>query len=384
MDRSLKSRRKLWLKVHLYLGLFAGAVFVLIGLTGSLLAFEHPLDEWLNAEMMIVAEEGKPPLPLDTLLKAGMNAVPTGSKIDAIGFPQHSGLAYDLWFEQPSPNTTRVESHQLFVNPYTGEVTGQRLKVDFERGWRGSLMDVILRLHYSLAVGDVGMTVIGFIGLALVFSMLTGIILWSPNKGQFKKALTIKRHASVERFVFDLHKVLGFYSAVILLFLILSGVYLIFPDYGRALISIFSPVAEPYPVYYSTPPQGDKTPLNLAQITAIADARFPDGQYRWIVLPKTERGVYQVGKRASDEINPRHAYRTLWLDQYSGNILHERTANTRTAGDIFVEWLYPLHTGEAFGLTGRLIILVSGLIPLLLYVTGVIWWLQKQGKCPAL
>ncbi|OYV15525.1 MAG: hypothetical protein CG439_2562, partial [Methylococcaceae bacterium NSP1-2] len=28
MDFSLKTRRKLWLKVHLYLGLFAGAVFV--------------------------------------------------------------------------------------------------------------------------------------------------------------------------------------------------------------------------------------------------------------------------------------------------------------------------------------------------------------------
>lgn len=39
MDLTLKSRRKLWLKIHLYLGLFAGAVFVLIGLTGSLLAF---------------------------------------------------------------------------------------------------------------------------------------------------------------------------------------------------------------------------------------------------------------------------------------------------------------------------------------------------------
>jgi len=45
MNMTLKSRRKLWLKVHLYLGLFAGAVFVLIGLTGSLLAFELPLDE---------------------------------------------------------------------------------------------------------------------------------------------------------------------------------------------------------------------------------------------------------------------------------------------------------------------------------------------------
>jgi len=43
-----------------------------------------------------------------------------------------------------------------------------------------------------------------------------------------------------------------------------------------------------------------------------------------------------------------------------------------------VEWLYPLHTGEAFGFTGQLIILIAGLMPLILYVTGVIRWLQKR------
>ncbi|MDP1708846.1 MAG: PepSY domain-containing protein, partial [Gammaproteobacteria bacterium] len=36
---SLKKRRKLWLKVHLYLGLFAGAILLVIGLTGSILSF---------------------------------------------------------------------------------------------------------------------------------------------------------------------------------------------------------------------------------------------------------------------------------------------------------------------------------------------------------
>ena len=59
-------------------------------------------------------------------------------------------------------------------------------------------------------------------------------------------------------------------------------------------------------------------------------------------------------------------------------IVHEQHADTRTAGDVFDEWLYPLHTGEAFGLTGQFIILMLGLIPLVLYVTGVIRWLQKR------
>jgi len=380
MNLTLKSRRKFWLKIHLYLGMFAGAVFVLIGLTGSLLAFEFPLDEWLNPKLMTVSidKENKSYLPLDTIVASGLKALPADSKAGAIGFPRHPGLAFELWFEQPSPKADHSENHQLFINPYSGEVTGQRLKVDFERGWRGPLIDVILRLHYSLAMGSTGMTTLGFIGLALLFSALTGLILWWPSSCKLRKALTIKRNASPERLNFDLHKTFGFYTSVILLFLILSGVYLIFPKYGRGLVGVFSSVTEPFPIYQSVAPKGNKTPISLAEVKAITDARFPDGEYRFIGFPEDELGVYHVGKPANDEINQRSPYRRLWIDQYSGKIIHERERGSRSAGDIFVEWLYPLHTGEAFGFTGQLIILISGLVPLMLYVTGMIRWQQKR------
>lgn len=119
---------------------------MLIGFTGSLLAFEFPLDEWLNPKLMTVPvdKENKSYLPLDTIVASALKALPANGKANAIGFPRHPGLTFDLWFEQPSPNTDYSESHQLFINPYTGEVTGQRLKVDFKRGWRGPLMDVVL------------------------------------------------------------------------------------------------------------------------------------------------------------------------------------------------------------------------------------------------
>jgi uncharacterized iron-regulated membrane protein len=227
-------------------------------------------------------------------------------------------------------------------------------------------------------MGSAGMTAVGFIGLALLFLLLTGLILWWPSPGKLGKALTIKRFASSERLNFDLHKTCGFYTAIILLFLILSGVYLIFPDYGRALVSVFSPVAAPWPSYQSTVPKDNKKPVSLAEVKAITDARFPDGEYRWIVFPRNESDVYLVGKRELNEVNLKIPYRSLWIDQYSGKILHVRENLTATAGDTLEQWLYPLHTGEAFGLTGQSIILITGLAPLMLYVTGIIRWLQKR------
>ena len=378
MVLTLKSRRKFWLKIHLYLGLFAGAVFVLIGLSGSLLAFGSTLDEWLNPELMTVAVGNENTIkPLDDIVAVGLKALPADGKILDLEFPKHPGVPFQLWFEQPSPKSSDLERHQILINPYTGAATGQRLLIDFQRPWRDPLMDFILRFHYSLALGSPGMTIVGFIGLALMFSVLTGLILWWPHPGKLRKALTIKRNASSERLNFDLHKTLGFYSAIILLFLLMSGVYLIFPDYGRGLVSIFSPVEEPWPVYQSTAPNDNKSPISLAEVKAITDARFPEGEYRWIVFPQNKLDVYLVGIREANEVNTKIPYRSLWIDQYSGKILHVRENRTATAGGLFEQWLYPLHSGEAFGLTGQSIILITGLAPLMLYVTGIIRWLQK-------
>ena len=380
MDLTQKSRRKFWLKVHLYLGLFAGAVFVLIGLTGSMLAFGSTLDVWLNPTLMMTAPVSNETgfLPWDDMVTAGLKTLPPDGKVLDLEFPRHPGLAAQLWFEQPAPNANYLERHQVFINPFTGLVTGERLLIDFERPWRNPLMDFILRLHYSLALGSMGMTIVGFIGLALLFSILTGLILWWPSPGKLRQALKIKLNASFERLNFDLHKTCGFYTAIILVFLILSGVYLIFPDYGRALVSVFSPVAAPWPMYQSTVPKEYKKPISLAEVKSITDARFPDGEYCWIVFPQNDSDVYLVGKREINEVNLKIPYRSLWIDQYSGKIIHAQDSSTRTAGDIFVEWLYPLHTGEAFGVTGQLIILISGLMPVALYVTGFIRWLQKR------
>jgi uncharacterized iron-regulated membrane protein len=380
MDLSLKNRRKLWLKVHLYLGLFAGAIFVLIGLTGSLLVFEDAIDAGLNPRLMIAAAPGGNTsfLPLDDIVKSGMKAMPNNGKVLDLGFPRYAKQTFDLWFEQPAPDADYLERHQIFINPYTAEVTGQRLLIDFERPWRDPLMDFILRLHYSLALGSTGMNAVGFIGLALLFSVLTGLIVWWPHSGKFAKALTIKPSASSERLNFDIHKTFGFYSAFILLFLIVSGVYLVFPEYGRGLIGVFSRVPHPWPRYQSDIPVADKTPLSLAEVKRITDARFPDGDYLRIVFPQNERDVYIVSKREVGEVNQKQSYRRLWIDQYNGHIVHVRERSTRTVGEIVVEWLYPLHNGEAFGFTGQVLVLILGLIPLILYVTGVIRWLQKN------
>ena len=70
--------------------------------------------------------------------------------------------------------------------------------------------------------------------------------------------------------------------------------------------------------------------------------------------------------------------RIVAIDRYSGKLLYTNYGNRQTAGDIFDEWQLSLHSGEAFGFAGRVLWCIVGFAPLILYVTGILRWLQKR------
>lgn len=78
----LPSARKIWLNIHLWLGLTAGFVLALIGLTGSLLVFYGPL---LQMELGYKVE-GSPPAhdDIDGWIAAARRSYPDIGAIDFV------------------------------------------------------------------------------------------------------------------------------------------------------------------------------------------------------------------------------------------------------------------------------------------------------------
>ncbi|MFC6978354.1 PepSY domain-containing protein [Microbulbifer taiwanensis] len=69
------------------------------------------------------------------------------------------------------------------------------------------------------------------------------------------------------------------------------------------------------------------------------------------------------------------------LDQYSGEILMVHDITETAAGNQFLTWQFPLHNGDALGLIGRWLVLISGLAPALLFGTGFyLWWKKRRVK----
>lgn len=101
------------------------------------------------------------------------------------------------------------------------------------------------KLHGSLLMESAGMTANAIGGFLLAALCLTGIIVWWPGVGSWRRALTIYANSGWKRFVFDLHGALGFWTFSVLLMWGLTGGYFVFPDPFRAAIGLFTPITPP-------------------------------------------------------------------------------------------------------------------------------------------
>jgi len=218
---------------------------------------------------------------------------------------------------------------------------------------------------------------VGVLGVLLVISVLTGLIVWWPLTGQWRKALTFKPRGSIERFNFDLHKTFGFYSALVLLAVLISGIYMNLPDQFIWLVEQFSPVVRPENIHSKE--IASRIDIGLGKAVSIAQTNYPGGHLQYLNFPTETNGVYEI---CSDEIEELNRFvinaRCVFVDQHSGEILRVTDPSTGSAGDVFLQWQWPLHSGKAFGVTGRILVFLSGLACPILFVTGTIRWLQKR------
>lgn len=365
---SIKVRRA-WLQVHRYLGLTVGLLFVFTGLTGSFLVFHDNIDAWLNPSLLTTNGSGTR-RPLAELLS---NAATTHSDLGpahSIVEPQIDGGVYMVWFEKTN-DAGEIVYVTVAVDPYTAEVKGRRT-------YGEDFVSVMYSLHYTLLAGKTGSTIIGVVGFVMMVSIASGLYLWWPiwMRGGGRAGWLIRR----AKLTFDVHKVTGLASAVVLFVIAFTGFYMIFPGVVRPIVAMFSEVTSiPFDLKSKSAPNGK--PLSADEVMEIGLRRYPDAVFTLLDLPHGAEGAYTVVLRQPTEIQQTYGVTRVFIDQYSGEILAVRDWNERTAGERFIAWQFPLHNGEVFGLAGRWIVFATGFTPLVLYVTGcMLWWRRHRSE----
>ena len=362
--------RRYLLKVHLYLGLLLGGAFALLGLTGSFLVFYPEIDRGLNPELVNPSVMHSPPsvqawfdhLHAQFPQRKGPWRIEIPRSTDQVVFARY------LKPEETDPNV--FAPMVVALDPDSGAVLNARM-------WGDYLVTWVYDLHYSLLMGKLGTVLVSLLGMALLVSVVLGVYLWLPRgKQRLIKAVPKVRTGS-KKAIYDMHSYTGAYGAVLLLLMVVTGVGLATPQWVEPVVNLFSVRMEKQTVYSAIPMPGAKR-ITADQAISAGLAVFPTAKLRWIEAPIKVEDVYVLRLQQPAEPSQRFPKTFVWIDQFSGQVLASRDALKVSSGDVFFDWLHPLHNGEAFGLTGRILAFFSGLLPLALLLTGWIRWRQKR------
>ena len=169
----------------------------------------------------------------------------------------------------------------------------------------------------------------------------------------------------------------GFYSLIVMLALLVSGIYFNLPDQFKWLVERFSALTPEVEAKASTVTVSSPTPV--ADALNQAQTFYPGATPHYYHLSLDNKGVLGACFKEVPSLRSKLLdMGCVDIDIASGKIVQVKDPAHGTAGDVFMQWQWPLHSGMAFGWTGRILVFITGLLCPLLFVTGVIRWLQKR------
>ena len=357
--------RAFWVQIHLWLGLTLGVLGVLIGISGSILVFDHDIDAIFNPQRYAVSGP-QVALPYSAYVASAAQALEGRGRAAFVRMPEEPGMPVVVIARARGEGGGNI---RVFVDPPTGRVLDSVPGGGFF-GWLHSFHEnLTLREYY-------GREIVGAVGIAMLISSLSGLYLWWPARGRWREALGFRRGLATTR---NLHYVCGFYGFVVLAMLSFTGIFIAYTDAGRATVAAFTAISPPARnIQAPAAPEVAKA-LTLDAAVDIAKALYPAEQVWSVGLPNGPRGAYRVSlsEPGVPEMQPARGS-VVFIDPHSGNVLRRIDASTRTAGDNFLALQRNLHSGERLGIFGRVVICIVGLLPLLFVITGTIMWLKQR------
>ncbi len=364
--------RSKWFTVHRWLGIGLGGWFALVGLSGAILVFENPIDAWLNPHLLTSPARGAH-LSAQVIVERAEALFPLGL-VEKIRFPISDGEVYRLTV-RAKPRRVGAERIEAMFDPVSGAHLGAR-SLEALGTAPPDLLRTLYEFHRNVLLGTAGSNIVGIAGLLLLTSAVTGFVLAAPRtRAALKRIVWINPRASATRIAFDVHRSTGIVFAITLLLATVTGATLVYVNYVRDLVSVFSKVA-PFPTV-PWQSQDAHEPLQLDRVIADVKGRFPEHELLEVHgSPRQMAGHLYYLKRLGDV--HRLGDTIAWINPLTGEMMVERSPRTRTAGEGFMHWLFPLHSGTAFGTVGQVAMSATGLVPLLLVFTGLWVWLRKR------
>ena len=382
----MRALRPILFWTHLVSGVVAGAVVLIMSVTGVLLTYQKQMTLWADLRGV----EAGPPTPgAVRLAPDSLLAIVT-----ARGGTAPTTVVWRNGAQMPVEVQFGREGRQ-YLSAYTGEVLGTG-SVTMRK-----VFSVATEWHRYLAMTNAqrptGKAITGWSNMAFLVLVLTGMVLWWPRNltwGAVRNVLLVRRGLSGKARDFNWHNVIGIWSAIPLALVVASATVISFP---WASDLVYKAVGEAPP---SRAPEGNAargasgnasgnafgsasggaqpapvaTP-RLGDVYAVAAERMPDWRALSLAWPKTADAplVYTVDRGMGGEPTKRA---TLTVSR-NGEPTSWQPFDSLTTGRQARTIMRFTHTGEVLGFWGQTL---AGLVSLgasVLVLTGLLLSLRR-------
>ena len=352
---SKQQLRRLWFQVHKWLGLSLALLIIPISLTGAALVWHDALDEALNPERQTSA---RPVLQPSAYASAARSHAAPGETLLSLQFPSEGAVLATLARPQ-GPGGGRPVRTLLHLHPEDGQLLDRSASNE-------GLVHVMHVLHGSLMVPGVGRQIVGWIGVAMLLSSLTGLWLWWPLKGSFRRGLRWRRQPTTSA---NLHHQGGFWVALPLAILSATGVWISFP---AAFAQLSGDPPGPSPAErarrMAVAPLGD-TRLTADQALARA-APHSTGALTQLAWPTDREGQWKISfERAGGPAE-------VEVSDSSGTATPPKPPRPETTARL----MRRIHDGTGMSPLWQAVIFIGGIVPAALAVTGILMWLNVRRR----
>lgn len=368
----MKQLRKVIFWCHLVAGVTAGIVILIMSVTGVLIAYARQIERWADTRDYTVARPSPDAarLPVEALLARVRESQPAAAAATAV----------TLYNDATAPATVSLPGgRSLFVNPYTGDVFGEgspRVRAFFR-----SVTDWHRWLGAAGENRAVARAVTGVSNLIFLFIVASGFYLWWPRTWTRKSVRAVtwfKRGQGSKARDFNWHNVIGFWSAVPLFVVVLSGVVISY-TWASNLVYRLAGEEPPAQAQRGGPPggagaqQGGGNPAPLDGLEALlsrAERQIDGWRSITLQLPaKPDAPVVfaiDLGNGGQPQLRSQ-----LVLDRRTGEVVRWESYSNNTPGRRLRTWLRFAHTGEVYGLVGQTIAGLASLGGAFLVYTGL-------------
>ncbi len=343
--------------VHAW-GAAALALFVLLSsLTGVLLVWKQTYLELVIPEARVEFE------PEPAVLARIVDRIEAQFDVDDIALIQLATRDF------PLTKVTLADTRYAYVD-VDGDIVAEWF---MKERWEEWLYD----LHHRLLLGNRGLTIVGFVALAMTLLVVAGLVAYWPMRRGLRLGVLPRGTERAQLLV--THRNIGVFEALPFLLTLSTGAVLAFPLQAESWL--LDPVRQ-------TQAYSDSLVENLDAISGGSSGEwlpamtralgtFPAGEVRSVTVANRASPYRIIGVKQPDEWHPDGMSR-VYIEAASGYMDVRFDAVALPGIERAYNAVYPLHTGKLESLPYKLFLTLSGLAVATLATLGLVCFVRGR------